>query len=210
MAAGLRALAPPEVVLEHSDPHAPRITHVRGILIAGSRPALQTLGVYERYVANLPPEHKDALLYCIANSWIPLDETMAHFDACDRIGLTAHQYAEIGRALSDRLAKTFLNAALRAVRSAGAEGQMWWSLSHMDRFLGRVYQGGRFKVCKLGPKEASIEFAGIPFANSAYYRGVLSAETKAMLNLFCRSIYVKFLPARIPGAESFTLSLSWV
>jgi hypothetical protein len=210
MLQGNPAIASWETLLDYCDPASPRVTHTRGILIAGSRAGLHTLGVYDQYVELLPALHRDALLYCLANTWLPMDQTMAHFDACDRLQLKQSQYDEIGRALADRMTKTFLSAALRAARSLGADGQVRFGLSQMDRFLPRIYQGGRCTVVSGGPKDAIMELTGIPFAGSAYYRGVVLAETKALMGVLCRSLFVRFVPARAGSKESLALSLSWV
>jgi hypothetical protein len=199
-----------ETLLDYSDPSSPRVTHTRGILIAGSRAALHTLGIYEQYVELLPALHKDALLYCLANTWLPMDQTMAHFEACDRLQLTKTDYDEIGKAVADRMTKTFLGVASRAARSVGVDGQVRWALSQTDRFLPRIYQGGRCTIVSGGPKDAVMELGGIPFAGSHYYQGVALSETKALMGVLCRSLHAKIVPARSGSKESLAISLSWV
>ena len=124
--------------------------------------------------------------------------------------LKQSQYDEIGKTLADRMIKTFLSATLRVARSMGVDGQMRWSLSNMDRFFPRIYQGGRCSVVSGGPKDAIMKLSGIPFASSAYYRGVVLSETKALMGILCRSVYVRIVPARAGSKESLALSLSWV
>jgi hypothetical protein len=199
-----------ETLVDYCDPSSPRVTHTRGILIAGSRAGLHTLGVYEQYADLLPAMHKDALLYCLANTWLPMDQTMAHFDACDRLQLTQRHYDEVGKALADRMTKTFLGAASRAARSVGVDGQVRWALSKTDRFLPRIYQGGRCSIVSGGPKDAIMELNGIPFAGSAYYRGVVLSETKVLMGVLCRSLHAKIVPARSGSKESLAIALSWV
>jgi hypothetical protein len=204
------SLLPEQVLLDYVDSNGPRVTHTRGILIAGSRAGLQSLGLFEQYAALLPPLHKDALLYCVANSWLPMDETLAHFEACDRLELTRSHYETIGKALAERMATTFLGAALRYVRSLGVEGQLVWSLSKMDRFMKRIYTGGRCTIVQRGPKDVTFELSGIPFARSSYYRNVVLVETKTLMSMLCKSLFAKLVPARAGSEESLALSLSWV
>jgi hypothetical protein len=198
------------LLLNYGEPQTPRVTHVRGILIAGSRAGLQSVGFYDRYVELLPPAYKDALLYCVANSWLPLDVTFAHFDTCDRVGLTRSHFDAIGGALADRLAKTFMGAALRTVRSMGADGQLLWAVSHTDRFLRRVYAGGRCTVEQRGPKDLLLQLNGIPFAGSTYYQGVLLSHTKALLGMMCRRLFAQIVPPRPLNSESLAIALNWV
>lgn len=198
------------LLLNYGDPQMPRITNVRGILIAGSRAGLQSIGYYDRYVELLPAAHRDAILYCVANSWLPLDVTLAHFDTCDRLGLTRSHFEAIGEALADRLAKTFMGAALRTVRSAGADGQLLWAVSHTDRFLKRVYMGGRCTVEQRGPKDLLMQLSGVPFASSSYYQGVLLSQTKALLGMMCRRLFAQLVPPRPLNSESLAIALNWV
>jgi hypothetical protein len=204
------ALASWETLLDYCDPVSPRVTHTRGILIAGSRAGLHALGVYEQYADLLPALHKDALLYCLATSWLPMDQTMAHFETCDRLELVQRHYDEIGKALANRMTTTLLSAMLRAARSVGVDGQVRWALSQTDRFLPRIYQGGRCSIVSGGPKDALMELSGIPFASSPYYRGVVLSETKALLGVLCRSLHARIVPARGGSKESLALSISWV
>lgn len=204
------SLPPSELLLDYGDPKAPRVTHVRGILIAGSRAGLQTLGLFEQYAERLPALHKDALLYCVASSWLPLDQTLAHFETCDQLGLTRSHFDEIGGALADRMTKTFLAAALRTVRSMGVDGQVRWAMSNFDRFLKRIYCGGRCVIEQRGPKDLLFELSGIPFAQSPYYQGVVLSETKVLLGMLCRKLFAKQIPPRGNSKEGLALSLNWV
>jgi hypothetical protein len=177
-------------------------------LIAGSRAGLKSLGLYDQYVAGLSSVHRDTLVYFVASSWLPLDVTLAHFAACDRLGLTRAAFEEIGKSLSDRLTQTFLSGALRAARAVGVDTQMWWALSRTDRLIQRLYKGGRVTVYRRGPKDALLELAGFPFANSPYFRGVVACETRAMMSLLCRALVVRLEQPAV--SDTLSLSLSWV
>lgn len=196
-----------EPFLQSTSPDGESVTHVRGILIAGSRAGLKSLGLYEQYVAALSSLHRDALVYFVASSWLPLDVTLAHFAACDSLALTRAAYEEIGKSLSDRLTQTFFSGALRTARAVGVDGQMWWALSRTDRLIQRLYKGGRVTVHRRGPKDALIELAGFPFASSPYFRGVVSCEMKVMMSLLCRALVVRIEPS---PANTLALALSWV
>ena len=203
-------LANAQTLLDYTSADGPRVTHVRGTLIAGSRKGLRELGVYDQYVELLPEPYRDVLLYCVANSWLPMEETMVHFEACDRICLTQPSFDRIGEALAEQLRQTFLAAALRTTRSLGADAAAFPVLRKFDRLLGRVYRGGRALVRRDGPKDAVIELRGIRFARSTYYRGVLATQTRVMMNLFCRTTFVRFTRPQSNDGESIALSISWV
>lgn len=196
-----------EPFLESTSPFGDQVTDVRGILIAGSRAGLKSLGVYEQYVAAIPSLHRDALVYFVASSWLPLDVTLAHFEACDSLNLTRTAYEEIGKSLSDRLTQTFFSGALRAVRAVGVDAQMWWSLSRADRLIQRLYKGGRVTIHRRGPKDALLELSGFPFASSPYYRNVVVCEMRVMMSLLCRALVVRLEPS---AKSTLAISLSWV
>jgi hypothetical protein len=65
-------------------------------------------------------------------------------------------------------------------------------------------------VLQHGPKHLVLELAGIPFAQSTYYRGVVLTQTKAIMGLFCRALFVKPARPRSPSPESFAMALNWV
>lgn len=210
MQASPRSLRPYPLLLDYGDPRTPHVTHTRGILIAGSRAGLSQLGLYEQYAELLPTQHKDALLYCVANSWLPIDQTLTHFETCDRLGMSTRHFEAIGAALAERLTKTFVALALRSVRLAGADGQILWAMSQFDRLLKRIYCGGSCRIEQHGPKELLLELRGIPFARSTYYRGVVLSQSKVLLGLMCRSLFVQFAPSRAPRSDTLALSLNWV
>lgn len=210
MQASPRSLRPCPLLLDYGDTRTPHVTHTRGILIAGSRAGLSELGFYEQYAELLPAKHKDALLYCVASSWIPIDLTMTHFETCDRLGMSTRHFDAIGATLAERLTKTFIAVALKSVRFAGADGQIVWAMSHFDRLLKRIYCGGSCRIEQHGPKELLLELRGIPFANSTYYRGVVLSQSKVLLGLMCRSLFVHFARPRAPRSDTLALSLNWV
>ena len=61
------------ITLDYVNPDGPVVTHMRAIMIANSLQNLKEVGLYERYLQYLPNEHRDAILYSLAASWLPIE-----------------------------------------------------------------------------------------------------------------------------------------
>ena len=82
-----------EIVLPFPAPFArlEKVTEIRSTLIASSIQALKTRGLLERYIELLPEEFRGTLPHCIAGQWFPLSTGFAHYEACDRLGLSLEE-----------------------------------------------------------------------------------------------------------------------
>ncbi len=207
---GARAsLAAPETILEHVSAHGPTVTHVRGTLIASSRDNLRELGVYDEYVQRLPSNMRDALLYALASSWLPIEVALAHYHTCEQLGLTPVQIARMGELSAARIVDTFAGLALKIAQGVGAESY-WKLLAQNDRLYDRMYQGGGVTVLKTGPKDVWLENHGQPLATCRFWRAAYLAYMEGVARAFSRVAYVKPARPRVASPHSIAVSGSWV
>jgi hypothetical protein len=200
----------PIVLVEYTTPGSPIVTAVRGSLGVGVKKLLGATGHYERYLALLPEENREAAKYALATSWVPAAQAMMHQQTVDALDLTDKQVQEMGQVLGGYILDNLFASVLRAARNAGAEAGAWMCLKHADRVWNRVYQGGGVSVIQTGPKDAIIEVHGLPFAESPTFRVMHCAFLRGIVMLVARTCIAKVTKAREPRRGTLAVALSWV
>lgn len=183
-------------------------TQVRSTLLASSIASLRRHDLFDRYVALLSHEHRDAVLSSVAGQWLPMPVGRAHYHACDQLGLTAAQQVQIGSEVSIKIHDTFLGVVIRTAKQAGVTP--WIVLSRGHQMYSRLFDGGGgVRVIRYGPKEARADIVGIPLLSIPYFRNAMRGIYQAAIGLFCVQAYVQEM-ARESGPTRASLRLSWV
>jgi hypothetical protein len=183
------------------------VSAVRGTLIASSILSLRAHGYYERYLEGLADPYRDRVLTAIATEWLGVDVAMAHYVACEALGLSAQVQRAIGEEVGDRAQKTFFGFLIRSARTTGVTP--WTAFSYVHRARERMFQGGDLSVVKLGPKEARVTCVGLPFTRVPYFRNGFVGVQSAGLRLFTSKVYVREL-VELGGDTTFVTAISWV
>jgi hypothetical protein len=183
-------------------------TEVRSTLIGSSIQSLRARGHFERYKSLLSAEHQATILGNVAGQWLPIAVGIAHYSACDGLGLSVADQFEMGASVSHMVHGTFLGAVVRLAKNAGVTP--WTLLPNGNRLYRRLLRGGGgTQVTRLGPKEASVEMVGIPMLAIPYYRNANRGIYHAAVALFCRKAYVREPALSLPGATSALLRIAW-
>ncbi len=156
-----------EIVIAHEREVRP-CTAVRNVVIQSSLSQLQDAGYYERYLTLIDPDRLQALLSSFAPGWTPIELALAHYEACDKLGLTQEEHAKLGQRIGARLQETALVTA--AKRSRDADFDLWNATGNLHRMWARLYQGGSCQVVKLGPKDKLVELRAFALSRYRYYR----------------------------------------
>jgi hypothetical protein len=164
-------------------------SEVRGTVLLGSLRALRARGLYEPYLQVLPTIHHGAIAALTAASWQPIDLAMAHYKACDALGLDRATTEAIGRESGLFVNATLLNVVSRVSRSAGVTP--WFALENAHKLRARTWVGSSICVYKLGPKEARFEWIQLPVAQFSYMRVAFGAFAAAIGGLFTNLMVVK-------------------
>lgn len=180
-----------EVILALPARIAP-IRHVRSTVILASIASVRNRGEQGAYERALAAEHKETLLTAVAGTWIALPTALAHYAACDALGLTPDQQVHAGRSTFDGSRGTILGTAVRMARGAGVTP--WVALPMMQRFWNRGCDGGGIGVTRAGPKDAHLSVVQCPLLASPYFRHGLRGLCAAMLDLFCTRTFVSERP----------------
>jgi hypothetical protein len=178
----------------------------RASMIFSSRQALRELGHHDRYMASITSVERAIIDEVVPGMWVPISTICAHYEVCERIGLTVAEQIEMGRHLSKRMHHPVFAVGLRL---AGAAGVTPWHLARQgEKVWSRMWDGGAFVVSHLGSKEALIEILGFPPAMIPYsrvsWRGVILGGAE----LLSRRAYVNEVPARC-SSTSLGFRLSW-
>ena len=201
----------PELILPFPEPlqRLQAATAIRSTLIASSLQSLKARGHWERYSELLSDEHRDTIVHCIAGEWFPLAVGLAHYETCDKLGLTIEQQREIGEDVSRRIQETFLGVLLQMAKGVGVTP--WTIAPKANQIYARILRGGGLQVKKLGPKDVSIEVAKLPLLEVPYFRTAMCGIYQSAIGMFAKRAHVRILPeeSRQPGTLT-TLHASWV
>ncbi len=184
-----------ECVLPWTPPEgsAQPVRALRSTLLISSLETLREHGHYPRYLERLDPRHRDAVVYAVAGTWLPMEIAFAHYNACEALALGPDAQLAMYRGAGTRSLGTVLGTAVKLAKGVGVNP--WTFLSQLDRAFFRAFQGGSVAVYRLGPKEARAEAANHPLLTIPYFRRGLGIVLERQLALFCRSIFVKLVDA---------------
>jgi hypothetical protein len=180
----------------------PVATGFRGSWVVSSRESLRAAGFEERYLGNLR-QHRDEVLTCSPNGWLPMRVARAHYLACDAIGLTSQQVVEIVRGTGSPKRKSWYT---KFVLGAGSpKGTPWEALARLDRMWLGSANGGALTVFRTGAKQARVECLGCELFEIGYFRQAMRTVFLSMLEHFGGTAIVRIGPPPAPGECHFHL-----
>jgi hypothetical protein len=185
----------------------PPVQQVRTTLLTSSLEALRQHGFIDRYFDRLPAPHHAAVRSLVAGHWAPVELALAHYHACEAMGLDSDQIGRAASGVADRLRDTFMGALVRASRAVGVTP--WAALGHYARVWDRLFIGGAAAVFKVGPSEAQLELHGLPLCGFAYCRESFRHIHTGVLLLFCKQVHFREVP-RLCGPTSVAFRVRWV
>jgi hypothetical protein len=188
--------------------HEPETTSVRSTLLISSMRALKEGGHHDRYLRAIAPEHMGTITSAVAGTWLPIDVGIAHYRACDALGLSTYEQLAIGGQVVRSLQQTFIGTVLK-LAGAGAGVTPLIGMQKFATIYGRSFKGGGTRVVRLGPKDVRAEVTGLPLASISYFRVAYRGFIQAGCEFFSRKVFV----AELGGDFSPTrmaYGVSWV
>ncbi len=186
--------------------HTPRVTAVRGFVFLSGQKWMAEHGLLERHQALLSPSLRARASAATATDWVPLDDALAIYAACDALELSIDEQIELGRTVSRAnngiVIRTMANLAGRMGVSP------WAALRSVDRLWLRNNRGGGVAVYKVSERVARLEFWQVPLARSPFFVTSMRGAIAVGLEDFCERILVTDLPGLLTP-ESFALRLVW-
>ncbi len=199
---------PPEILVPFRAPReqlAPA-SQVRSTLLASSLRSLRARGLFERYIGIVDAAWRDTILGAIAGVWLPIEAGVAHYRACDALGLGAPEQVAIGREVGEQVHGTFLATMVRAARTVGVTP--WTALGYTGKLYERLFEGGGCCVTKLGPKDARADLVNNPIVGIPYFRNGFRGLYQVGIELFCQKAYVTEVP-RATTETACALKIAW-
>jgi hypothetical protein len=196
-----------EEVLVTLLPSVGHVSAVRSTLIQSSLHTLQARGLYDRYVQHLPAAHHETVLRTLAPTWLPISAGLAHYHACEALGLSEIDQVDMGTAVGARVQHGFLRTLARTGQNLGVSP--WTLLKQVQRVWDRTFQGGGCALYKVGPKDARADMHGLPLAQIGYFRNAWRGAFMVGLSLVCTRAFCKIAPAR-GGPNVLSYRVSWV
>jgi hypothetical protein len=181
----------------------PIVTGFRSTWVISSRESIQDAGLEERYLENLR-QHRDEVLSCSPNAWLPIRVARAHYRACDAIGLTSQDITAIVRGPQSGKRKRWHTKFVLG-GAASPSGTLWESLARLDRMWLASANGGALTVFRVGAKQARIECLGCELFDLPYFRYSMRTVFLLMLEQFGGTSVVRVGPPPKSGECPFHL-----
>ena len=167
---------------------------------------VQAMGRDDDYKRALPPEHHATVFGAVAGTWVGVDVALAHYHACESLGLSSEAQVEVGRTVGTTLRGTLAGTIVTMSKEAGVSP--WTVIPTMPRFWGRAFEGSAIFGWKLGPKEARFDIQGMALIDVRYFRNALRGQCMGLLDLFCTRSYANARAAHFePG--TYSLRVQW-
>jgi hypothetical protein len=182
------------------------VTMWRSTWVVSSIQTLRHRGYYDRYSALVPDEHRDAILMCVAGTWLPVMVARAHYEACEALGMSRADQVANGVAVGERAQGTVLGTVTRMATGAGVTP--WTIVPHMQRLWERGADGGGNCVTRIGPKEGTIETVGCALFDVPYFRAAFGGVVLGIVRMFAREAYVHDQTPQYARGEC-VLRLQW-
>ncbi len=200
-----------KLVVDYLSEQGPRVRSVRGIAVHGALTQLRHAGHIDDYLARLPTMHHGTLLEALASTWVPVEALVAHFATLDGMLIGGAPLARLAEPASASLFTSLFSTLLRASRAVGADRGMWTFLNQGDRVWSRIYDGGGCKVVQVGPKDATVEIVGLPYASSPSFRTMACGALRSLIAMTtARAGVVKIIATREAQADRLRFSIGWV
>jgi hypothetical protein len=168
-----------EVVIPHDPKRGPLIA-VRRMLIHSSIAELIRLGLYTSYCDQISSDSLERINELLGPGWMPLELALAHYGACDKLGLEAKEIELLGSRAGAKIGDLLLPKTPQG-GSQVEQQDLWKITGAFSRMQHRIYDGGSSQYSKLGPKKLLIEYKNNPLFAIDYYR---SAYTGFMRSAF--------------------------
>jgi len=191
-------------------PHRP-LQRVRSTLLVASYGMVQRLGRGDDYLRALPRELHPTILGSVAGTWVSADAAMAHYVACEALGLSSEEQFAVGLKVGAQIRGTLFGTLMYLTKEAGATP--WSVFPSVPRFWPRLFDGGTVVISKRGPKDAHLDIEGVPLIDIPYFRNAVRGQITGMLHLVCTRAYVTSRPRargehQQSGTHAFTIQ--WV
>ena len=156
---------------------------------------------------HLPAEYHELVLRTLAPTWLPMRAAVAHYTACDALGLSELEQVDIGGAVGQHIQHSFLQTIARTSQNLGVTP--WIMLKQLHRLWDRTFVGGGCAVFKVGPKDARVDMHGLAIAGIPYFRNAWRGAFNVGLTIFSTRAFCKLTRSH-GGPTTISYRVAWV
>lgn len=164
------------------------VTEVKGSMVVASIRGLREEGHYDRYLANLAPALRDVIPFITAGEWVPVGTVIAHYRACEALGLSVSENVRLGDKMATRINSNFVSTIAIIARASGVTP--FTILGFAQRAFGSVFRGGAVRVVAVGEKEARLEMYRNPALSVPWHRNGWCGNVRTNLQPLCKTCRV--------------------
>lgn len=184
----------------------PRVDAVRAFVFLSGLRWMEKKGIAEKFKTLLPEKIKEPMSSLIPNDWVPLDDALEAYAACDALGLPMEEQIELGRFVSAANNGVVVQTISRLIGKLGATP--WTALAHADKVWQRSNRGGAIAVYKVGEKIARLEFWQCPLARSPFFVTSMRGAIAIGAEPFAGRVVISEIP-EMTTSDSFALRIMW-
>jgi hypothetical protein len=196
-----------EILIPHlTEPSG--VKRVRGTLLHSSVARLREHDYLERWRQFVGPTLASEIEQTLPGTWTDIAIAVAHYQACDRLGLGPREIDAIGQSVGDNLQNVLVSLGARAARTAGFDPKT--GVRVFEKLFYRLFDGGSLQVLQTGPKDLVLELVGLRMTASSYFRTAYCGHLKTAAKFVgVRAVVVK--PLRYDArSDTYAVSLAWV
>ncbi len=179
--------------------------NVRSTLIYQSIANVRAAGLFDPWLAEIPLPVQPALVDLVPGGWLPMSIALAHYSACDALGLTPDKLHAMGKATLDRVGTTIVGTMSQMARQPGVTP--WTFFPNVQRYWQRGFDGGAVGIYVLGERDARLDVVGCPLVESTFFRGALRGWLSRLIEPFCEKVFVN--EHRATARDAAVLRAHW-
>lgn len=183
----------------------PPIVAIRGTVLSSSFGYMRAQGMEADYWNALAPEHHEAIRSMETSSWLPMDVTMAHYDAMVAVFPNALDQRKVGAWVSERVQNRFVGTIIRGMAATGIVTPARL-LARVPSVWNRVAQGGAVGVFRIGPRELRLELHAPGFVHHPYVRNSMFGAIAGSMALLGQGVTLRPLPSASAGVAAFAIT----
>lgn len=168
---------------------------IRGSVLAASLEGLRAHAHDAAYWRVLEPRWHEPMMFCLANSWAPLELAAAHYTAHEALALSPVELIEVCDFVAERVVGSFSSSLLRHSKVLHGESCPWASLREVQRLCERLFQGGRVSLQACTQRDAAVEIADVPLLHLVGFKQTMLALTRHAVRALAGRAFVREVEA---------------
>lgn len=184
----------------------PPVDAVRGFVFLSGLKWMEKHGHHERFLTLLPESFRERSKMMTPAEWIPLDEALVGYAACDALQLSIAEQVDLGREVVLANNGVVIQTITKLIGRMGATP--WLAMKHADRAWGRSNRGGAIAVYKIAENQARLEFWQCPLARSPFFVTSMRGAIAVGLEPFCNRVSAVDIP-ELTTKDGFALRATW-